>query len=199
MNPLGIPTRRENGTAAGLILLVSLFLLAPVAAALALQESSKDEEKSFTDPDFRFQAKLPQARFWSMTVPKSHGSLRLQMEHIIGGKKDFVRVAFHAYDGKKMRNTEKEILDQFATGMRKEFSEIQEQETKDKDRWGRYRTMSYRIYGRLADDRTVIRVMRVHVFKVKNTLYSVVFILDPGMEEKYAEDLGFIEKNFRAG
>jgi hypothetical protein len=169
-----------------------------LAASPAAAQDSKDPD-TYVDPEFRFRVKKVDSRNWKFSTPgKNHGSLRLQLDHLIGGKKDFIRILFNVWDAKTRKTSEKTVFEQYVNSVKEQYSEIREQETRDRDRFGRYPSQSYRAVGRLASDKTEIRHMKVHVFKYRNSIYAVVILHEPGMEKEYAEDLEYIEKNFRA-
>lgn len=191
---------RARRTPARWILAILLIALhaAAVTPGAAAGDPDDAEAMEFVDEQFRFKMRKTDSRHWRFTaIKRQSGSLRAQLEHRIGGRKDILRIQVHAWENKKLGATEERHLDRWQNEIDKQFSEIVERKTDTRSRFGRYTCRSYTAYGRLTRDGSQLRKVTAHVFKYKKNMYTVVVTHEPNMDVKYAADLRFIAKNFR--
>ncbi len=178
------------------VVAVALFFPTPTHA----QRGQKEDSTKHVDREFAFRVDRPDSRHWSFRPAKGDSSaMRLEINHVIGGKKDFIRYQIYAYEMKILNKTETQHLGRWTEEVKKLFSEIVEQEAKGRDRFGRHKTQSFSAYGKLKSDPTEIRRITAHVFKEKSFMYTVVEVHEPKMDEKYADDMKTIERSFKAG
>lgn len=181
----------------GIAILATAFLF---PSATHAQRSKEKDSTKHIDRNFAFRVERPDSRHWSFRPAKGDSSnMRLEINHVIGGKKDFIRYQIYAYETKILNKTESEHLARWTAELKKQFSEIVEQDSNGRDRFSRYKTQSYTAYGKLKNDPTQIRRITAHIFKHKSFMYTIVQIHEPKMDEKYAKDMKAIEKSFRAG
>ncbi len=179
---------------------IALAILVLSATPLVASDSSRRTAPTttFVDGTFGFRVKKDESRYWNFVPPKKEGPLRLTLDHTIGGKKDFIRFQVYAWETKKLGGTEAMHLERWKGEVQKLFGEIAEQKTRDKARFGRYKTRSFTAYGKLATDETQIRRLTCHVFKYKSHMYTVILMHEPGMDKKYKKEIQALQKYFRA-
>ncbi len=173
------------------------FLLLTLSPALA--GGSDRDATRWVDRDFGFRVERADSEHWHFRGPRRESDpLRLQIEHHIGGKKDLIRVQVWAWDLKSVQGGESLHLDKWKQQIRDQLSEVAEEKHDDRDRYGRYRTVSYSAYGRLSKDETQIRRLKAHVFKTRRHLYTIFVVHEPEMDEKYEKELRLLQKSFKA-
>jgi len=178
-------------------ILVVGFFASGVAPAVA---GGKDRDATrWLDRDVGFRIERADSEHWHFRGPRRDSDgMRLEIEHHIGGKKDRIRVQIWAWDLTRIQGGESVHLERWRGRIREQLSEIAEEKTDERDRFGRYRTRSYSAYGRLEKDETQIRRMTAHVFKTRGHLYTIFIVHEPEMDEKYDKDLRVLERSFRA-
>jgi len=186
--------------------IVALCVGAVVAARAVTQDppppgaaTSAEVPRVFQDDRFGFRLERPDSAHWRFRGAGDRETpLRVQLQHAIGGKLDPILVQVYAWESKNVRVPERTHLERFAQTFRKQHDELTGERSREKDRFGRYRTRSYTASGRSKRDPTRIQRVTIHVFKERKTLYTVLLLREPRADEKYAKAFQEIERGFRA-
>ena len=179
---------------------IGALLLPWIATATGSAGDTEKESTTFSDSEFSIRMKRPDSRNWGFRPrDKEHGALRTRLVHVIGGKKDYIQIDVMAWEAKTLNRTEREQLERTMIDVDNYLSVIQERESDDHARFGRYKAIRYRVRGRTKHDEKLVQEVTAYVFKSGKIMYTVIIISDPGLLEQYKDDFKYIEKNFRAG
>ena len=165
------------------------------------EKKGEEEQFVYTDKEFNFTWTVPEAlrkKYWHLEVPERKSNNRVvKLIHAIGAKKDLVFLVLEAIDSKLSNKSDKDWFEKIKFNLEDSFSEVAKNETKEKDKFQSFQSISVKMNGRDKNDKTEIWDRQAHVFKKGGTIFIFTLQGESGMLEKYKAEIDEVIKSLK--